>query len=146
MLKKLCGVALIAILSTAAFADDCSKLAGTWSQKESEVQETPTIIKIEASCKVELLQEAAKHDKEALTIDSLFYAGDKLRAQYGIKPGSLDESGNPIPLPLSDEMKKSLQGNVYVNQDGTISFGIDSLDQLCGGPEKCPGAKFYKQN
>lgn len=126
---------------------ECAQYAGTWSQKSEEIGGgIPTVVRIEQGCKVELLQADPRHDEENLLPDYLFRDHGKLRIQYTVKPGSLDENGNPIPLPLPDEIKVKMQGNVTENSDGSFSVGIDVIDDWCheSGTE-CPGAKFYRQ-
>ncbi len=145
------AVALVAVtFSGSTYAQDCTGLAATWANKSSEIEgRVPTVIKIEASCKATLLQADPKHDKEPLLPDYLFSDNSKLRIQYTFKPGTVDENGNPIPLPLPEEMKKELQGDVRQHDDGTISLGIDFIDNWCRSgetPVECPGAKFYRQD
>jgi hypothetical protein len=135
--------ALLLLVGHSAFALDCSSVSGRWSQKEAEVNETPTLIEIQKNCKVTLIQTAERHKNECFSFEYLFYSQNTLRAQYGLNTGATDLFGNKCPA-LTEELKPQLQGNVYNNSDGTLSFAIDFLEESCGGPGKCSSAKFYR--
>ena len=136
--------ALMSLSTTHAQAQICASLAGTWSQNEGEVHETPTIIKIESSCAVKTVQVAERHKKECFSFEYLFKDGAKTRAQYGFNTGVIGTDGNPCPA-LPDDYKKDFQGNVIQEADGSIRFGLDFIDRDCPAGQ-CLGAKFYKRN
>jgi len=138
---------MIALSTSTAFADDCGKLAGNWRISDG----SGTVIAIASDCKAEFTQIAPGHDSDNLILNSLFYQGTQIRAQYGLKPGTVDDSGQPLPNPLPADMQKQLQGNVFLNADGSLTFRIDFIDKMCtdqshgGDPLKlCPAPPFVR--
>ena len=146
MSKFILGL-VICLASHNAFADDCSSLAGKWSISDN----SGTVISIQADCTAEFTAIAPAHQDEPLTLSSLFFNGTQIRAQYGVKPGTTDENGTTIPNPLPAEIKAQLQGNVFLNADGSLTFRVDFIDDFCkeqsngGDPLKvCPSPAFVR--
>jgi len=130
-------------LTSFANSIDCTPIAAKWAIVEESGQSN--VIEIRKDCTAKILQEASRHHDENLDVDYAFKIGEQWRMQYRYKPGTKDENGNPAPYPLPAELAKSLQGNISLNQDGSISFGIDAFDAWCAAEGvQCPSGHFFK--
>lgn len=146
-------ISAFAYLDSYAQTQDCSELAGVWSQKQSEIGEIPTVIQIKNNCEVAIVSSAPRFEKDPLIIDHLFIdAQSKWRIQYSIRPGTRDENDQIIQLPLPADVLAGLQGTLQKNDDGTISLRMDMIDDWCaersgrnGKPIKCVSPKYYRK-
>lgn len=144
-MKSLFLLFILLISQTSFAASDCNHLAGDWRISDG----SGTVIAIYPDCRAEFNKISPKHQNDSLTLTSLFYEGTQLRAQYGLKPGSVYEDGSPIQFPLPEAALKTLQGNVFLNVGGSLTFRIDLIDDECSqdgaDPIKtCPAPPFIR--